>query len=288
MDLKEKLDIKTEDDFNRILESIDEELRNQNVPIFGREIEGWSKFCARYGVTLTNVDPITIEIWNWFRTRYGDKLKVDPSIGQLAILIRGDLFKVRFPLIYGTAEFICDPTYWGISHQKRIDAGVPTTLNVLDFVEGLTEQYANNLTFGELQNIFDLYKFGFEAMLDIDEVSGSTFATQAKADIKATLSHLFSSPPNHGLSKWSSLQAVEKFIKAYIERRGNTPPFSHDLARLAAEAELLGLPTISCDDLAKIQCPAGVRYGQVPVSLNEAVEAHQAALSVCAGVSKNL
>jgi hypothetical protein len=125
-------------------------------------------------------------------------------------------------------------------------------------------------------------------MLDIDEVSGSTFVTQAKADIKVTLSHLFSSPPNYGLSKWSSLQAVEKFIKAYIERRGNTPPFSHDLARLATDAELLGLPTVPRTDLAKIQCSADVRYGQIPVGLNEAVEAHQTAISVCAEISKNL
>jgi hypothetical protein len=288
MSLKEKLGIKTEEDFNHVMESIDEELRTQNMPIFGREVEGWSKFCARYSVTLTNVDPLTIEIWNWFRTRYGDKLKIDFSIGQLAILIRGDLFKIRFPLIYGVAEFICDPKYFGISHQKRTNVGVPPTLNVLDFVEGLTEQYANNLTFDELQNIFDLYKFGFESMLDIDEISGSTFITQAKADINATLSHLFDSLPNYGLSKWSSLQAVEKFIKAYIERKGNTPPFSHDLVRLTADAELLGLPTVSRTDLAKIQCPADVRYGQVLVSLIEAIEAHQAAIGVCAKISKNL
>lgn len=95
-----------------------------------------------------------------------------------------------------------------------------------------------------------------------------------------------SSKPTKGLSKWASLQAAEKFLKAYITQKGATAPFSHDLQRLATLAESHGLPSILHAELGKVQCSADVRYGRIPVTKQEAVEAHHVAIGICAEVAR--
>jgi len=121
-----------------------------------------------------------------------------------------------------------------------------------------------------------------ETLLDIILIQ------QAKGDIDASVTHIFSNPPQYGLSKWSSLQATEKIIKAYIEEKNNNFPFSHDLKKLAGEAKDLGLRGIPDSLLDLIQCSAGVRYGNPIVNLNEAIQAHQACLDICLGVARQI
>ena len=291
MSAKEKYNIKTEEDFNRVLDEIDREMRDDSVPITARQIKGWLKFSSRFGLGLSMSDPLSQKVMDWFEVRYGDRLKIDHTVGEMAVLIRGDLFKLRFPTYYGSINVICDPKFWmsepGTQIAVKEDDPLPV-VNVLNCIEELTESYALTLTIDEQRELFNLFLFGTSAMQDLDAVRGVAFVEEAKGDLRASVSHLFDRPPQYGLSKWSSLQATEKFIKAYITQKGTTPPFSHDLQRLATIAESLGLPVLPQTELSKIQCPADVRYGRVPVTPAEAVEAQHAAIKACAEIAKSI
>ena len=111
---------------------------------------------------------------------------------------------------------------------------------------------------------------------------------EARGNLTNAVELLFSTPPQYGLSKWESLQAAEKVLKAFISAKGAKFKFTHILEDLALRAELLGLPLIPRAELRDIQCSPQVRYGDIPVTSREAVKAHQAALSVCGGVSVSL
>jgi hypothetical protein len=50
----------------------------------------------------------------------------------------------------------------------------------------------------------------------------------------------------------------------------------------------LGLKKINQDNVEILECDAGVRYGEEVISVQEAVEAHQASVDLCANVAKGL
>jgi len=289
--MKEKYNIKIEEDFNQVLNTIDEEMRTANVPIPARQIKGWLKFSSRFGLGLKMSDPLSQKVMDWFGRRYGDKIKVDFAEGEIAVSIRGDLYKMYFPFYAGTIQIICDPRFWmsepGMQIAKDENDPLPA-INVLNCIEELTENYALTLSLDEQRELFTLFQFGCSAFQNINHIKGVAFVKEAKGDIKASVAHLFDDRPQYGLSKWSSLQATEKFIKAYVAQKGVTPPFSHDLQRLATLAESHGLPVLSPAELSKIQCPADVRYGRVPVTPQEALAAQHAAIKICAELARNM
>lgn len=94
--------------------------------------------------------------------------------------------------------------------------------------------------------------------------------------------------PRFGMSKWASLQAVEKFLKAYILQQGIAPERTHVLAKLAGMAESLGLRGIDRTVLKLVACAPSARYDASSVSRGEPVEGYRAAVSICGDVAIQL
>ena len=205
------------------------------------------------------------------------------NLGSMGVMLRGDILRMDFPIGYGLNRIICSKKL--AKDRPSVIIGTrenPPTLNVLDFVEGLTQEFANTLDTEEMQGLFNQFVFGRNAFTRVYEIyDRSELTQQARADLMASSSHLFDSPPNYGLSKWASLQAAEKFIKDFIVAKGSAAPRIHNLKRLAAIAEGRGLPTIPEVWLDDIECAAEVRYGGTGVTAQEAIEAQYAALQVC-------
>ena len=80
-----------------------------------------------------------------------------------------------------------------------------------------------------------------------------------------------------------SLQSAEKFLKALLKENGVKYPKGHDLHTLAVLAR--PFVTLSSAPLDAATCDAGVRYGETPSSLTQAIVAHHASLCVCAAVA---
>ena len=66
--------------------------------------------------------------------------------------------------------------------------------------------------------------------------------TDAFADLNAAVFHLTGRNRHHGLSKWASLQAAEKMLKAFLKEKTGGFKNGHALEPLALAAERAGFP----------------------------------------------
>jgi hypothetical protein len=295
--------VTNENEFVRMMEKTDDTLATEGIPIHARPLHAANRIWRRFGFgadlslfvqdrePIAGVyvgDDLTIRMNRWYKQKYGDRLKVDPS-KRIPIMIRQDVYTLRIPMLRGAFEVICDPNQFGTTSGFQISTGgKPVTVNVVDVIDELTEAYAKSLTYDEMLTITDSFMRGVETTYAIYEAVRQAPISEAIGDLQASVTLLLSKPPQYGLSKWEALQATEKFLKALITKKGGTYRFVHDLNGLADNAESLGHPAIPRSGLAKIQCSAGVRYGTPTVTIREAVEAHQAALEVCGLIAASL
>lgn len=301
MNQKEEFSIKTEDDFDNLMEEVDNKLKDENYQIFQRPFNAWFQISSRFGLNLSfppsneapsennyNGDNLTLRIFEWYKDKYGEKTKVDLT-WKMALLIRNDPYKVRLPLGFGAFVATCSIENFGNVKSPLINSqGELPEINILNLVDGLTKNYVKKLNREELKSIFNSFTLGNDARNWIETLLDNLLIQQAKGDIDASVNHIFTNTPQYGLSKWASLQATEKMIKAYIEEKIGKYPFGHNLKILAEKAKQAGLREIPEALLDIIQCPAGIRYGNPAVSLVEAVQAHHACIAICLGVSKQI
>jgi len=291
--------VTNENELRELIEVTDAQLQTEGAPIHARPFHAASRISQRFGfgenlkLFVADREPVkgvylgddlTIRINRWYKQKYGERLKVDPS-KRIPILIRQDVYALRIPLICGTVDVIWDPEQFGTTPANS--SGGPV-LNLVDQVEGFTKEYARSLTDEERADIADKFHFGFLATDAIYAAPRKRPIPEAIGDLEASLMLVLTRPPNYGISKWESLQATEKFIKALITKLGATFKFIHELNSLAAIAESAGAPTVPRSAVSKIQCSAGVRYGSPAVTMQEAVEAHQSALEVCGLIARSL
>ena len=90
------------------------------------------------------------------------------------------------------------------------------------------------------------------------------------------------------MAKWASLQAAEKFLKAYIVQQGTKPGRIHVLRNLADVAESLGLRPIPRTVVALAECSPSARYEAASVSRAEAVDGYRAAVEIAGGIALQL
>lgn len=278
----------SEEEFELEMRQIDDLMISQSVSIPARQIRGWMVFCQRHkleGISFNN--PLSRKVMGWFQTRYGDRLNLDLDFGSSILTIRGDVFRFRCPLFYGRLLMASAPEL-----LNRQSAGVavnkPALLNVLELIEGITIAYALSLPSAELTKLHDRIVRTQIRLARISDAGTQRFIPEGRSDIRSSVEQLIQNVPQFGPSKWASLQAVEKFLKAYITQQGGSFKRNHDLEELARSAETLGLPKLSRESFKLIQCPASVRYDSASVDKTAAIKAHHAAVFVCAHISNYL
>jgi hypothetical protein len=300
---KEAYSVTTEEEFRKLMEETDNELRAENVKIVGRPIAGWLRISSRFGLGLRMNSPkrpprdgcytgddLTLRVFDWFDRRYGDSLKMDLGAGEMAVFVRGDLFRLVFPRIFGTVSLSCSPEDFEAHGEGplSIGRGRPPVVNTLSCIEGLTPALAHTLTPGHRTELLRLFQMGCSAHAAIRAKRGVELVEEALGDLQDSVARLFDVTPRCGSSKWASLQAGEKMLKAYIKQRGQEPPYTHRLACLAGLAEARGLSVLPRDVLAGIQCEPGVRYADSSITMTEAVRAQHLSLQICAAVGSEL
>jgi hypothetical protein len=257
-------------------------MREEGVPLTARDLEGCLRFSSTYDLNLMGNDPLSIRIYRWFNQRHNERLEGDIALGSMGVILRGNPYRMHFPVAYGHSKVVAQREI--TKERSPIVIGTqasPPSLNVLDFVDGITQDYANSLTDEELEGLFNQFIFGLTAFMRISEaLTRDALKAQARDDLNASTDHLFSNPPNYGLSKWSSLQSAEKFIRAFILSRGGSPSSHHSLKELAQAAESLGLPSMPDQWFEDIQCLAEISSGGIPVTPLEAIEAQYVALQI--------
>lgn len=219
--------------------------------------------------------PLGQAIKRWYDDAYGDKLKVDPCPGRTVVLVDGDLYELKIPRIMGAVNFIFSRRF---IEEPSISRG-PATCNVLQLVEDLTQVKARDISEEAVAAIDGAFRTALPAAYTL-EATDHELMYQARGDVAVAVAALMERSARYGASKWASLQAAEKTLKAAISLKGGTFKFTHELSRLAKQLAELGVEVDIDTLVSAIQCDPKIRYGEEPCDREQALAAHQASLQL--------
>lgn len=270
---------------------INQELIDEGVPIAARQISGFCEACKKLQISMPLSLPerppkdgcfegieLGIRIKQYFEKIYGEKLKIDFSPGSVVVLIEGDIYKINLPKIYGQFILTADPR---IIKTKELKIDGKPALNVLAYIEGITDKRAEKLTDDELKEIVELFIKSQNCFELLRTYRGNFLFTEIIGDFSASTQHLVHNHPQIGLSRWSSLQALEKTIKAFTKSKGLDFKQVHILREIAIEAEKAGLKPLPRTLLDIVQCSPSIRYESSDQTIKKAVAAQHVAIDLC-------
>jgi len=302
--------IKSEAEFVALIEEVDAELRSKHVAIPARELLAFSLVAQKLDVELRGfprkeeptpgsygAEDLPIRIIRWMRERYGDRLKMDFSPGTRLLDLRGNLWAMRLPLIYGHQIRLVSerdlskkyPTL--VVYKPGTDPG-PLIVNVLSCIQELPQGLASTLTNEECNRAMQSFIQGHRAFYGLDRFRRTNpLADHAARDLTQSSRYAIDGPDAYGQSRWSALQSAEKSLKLFLDRKGKPFPKGkqgHDLHALARLAETEGLPKIDPTIIRAAQCDAGERYVMSDPRIEQVLEANRAAVVVAFVVTSHL
>lgn len=276
---------------NKDLQDIDELLSKREIPIYARPIHAVMEFGKKHKILLPltpsnypqevlpypkEYEKHTDYIHKWYDKKYGERIKHDFSPGKLTLLIKNIPWQMTLPLVYGAIIPIIDISLK--NNHQNISRG-PIEFNILTCIENMTQNLARELNETELKYISKRFIIGMYVCNDISDRYRKQFISQAHSDLLASVDYLMRGKLECGQSRWSSLQFCEKYIKAILVDRTIDFPNTHILSRL-----LNLLPDIDINNylgyIGKIQCSAGIRYGEETSGVKQAIEAHENAVNL--------
>lgn len=276
--------------FEALLERVDRDLAAMETPITHRPLEALRVISNEFETALPITPPVpgtadpnwpfAQRVLRWYEERYGDRLKMHFGPGRAVVLLRNAPWVIRLPRIYGQTGIVLS--------REGTARGNPRLCNPVDCIEAMALGFRASLSDAELGEIGSIFELGLDALQELEYHAARTLISSALADMSSSVDHIMARNPDFGLSRWSSLQCCEKVLKALIEAAGGSFRKTHDLAELVEHAGSAGIHLSVADLVQQVQCATGVRYGEVPASLAEAVTAHHAALGICRIVGRTL
>lgn len=292
--MAKKYEVKNEYEFGLLMESVDKDLQKKGLSIEIRPLHAVMEVANRLGTTspvpLTSGTAISdnfeggslsAHIHNWYEAKYGERLKVYHGPGSVAILIKGEAWRITFPEIIGQVKLVCDPDIERYKNLSKVGVnGQVPLLNVLRSIENITPTMARTLSRVEIEGIFKFYCFGLDVLQSIESISEKPYAKEAKVDLTTAVDNILTKNPHFGISKYASLQFTEKIIKSKLAENAKGFPKEHKLKTLAGILEQeIGI-RLNHDHLDVIQCSAGAQYGEETVDLEQAILAHHKSLKI--------
>lgn len=281
---------------NAMMISLDSHLIAHNVPITARQLIGGGVASIKLGYSGTPLWPMPDEqpepwspgdildrVSRWFDRIYGDKLAVDYSPGSTCVPLRGELWELQIPRLFGSSSIFAS--------RNIGDEGIiigrkgPISTNVVRAVQGLTQELANSLTDQELALIADSYLQGFKAARSLDRMPDDLLFQQAYANYRHSVAELVRRNGAYGNSRRETSLCCEKILKGVLARLRKTYPTrgrqAHDVIHLGQLVFTGTVYPTPLADLEAIACSPDVSYLRA-VRLDEALEAHKALRRVLA------
>jgi hypothetical protein len=294
-----------EAEFNDLMETVDLHLRkSKSLPVHARPINGWLLVSASLGLGLRITaeqqgqaprpgsytgDDLTIRIFEWFDNRYKHRTEINFGPGRFVILLHGDPWIVLLPKIWSRCDLFVSQTLASSDVEEDLKLHRAPRLNVLDSIQGLPPGLKSSLDANELKSILEHFRAALEALSYVAHAAQTyPLIAEARIDFEGAVAFFMTEPPATGQAKWSSLQSLEKCLKAYIDAHGSSYAPIHDLTALYNDARRLKLPPIADSALASVQCSPAIRYGQETCTLEAAAVAHWSAIKACGQIAKTL
>lgn len=275
-------------EFEKMMREIDRAMAQNDIPITARPLMVGREIWLRYKIGLPFTDPgangpselrrywpLSKKVSAWFKTTYDNLLSVNPSPGVTAIRVDGDLYRMTLPRFYGTGEFIVSRRFF--ETKNFIARGF--LANILQSVDKLTEAKAQMISDDAVRSIVEWFPVSLRAMYVLEATSDRhELVAEARSDLRTAIDRLMERGDHYGNSKWASLQAAEKCMKAAIELHNGKYEWTHKLKELSADLSALGVQLSAPQLLDDIQCTTNIRYRKEPCSRDQALTAHHAFL----------
>lgn len=274
--------------FEAMMREIDATLAKQGYGIAARPMMAGREISLKFGVEfpvfppgprapseLRRYAPLSKKVHEWFEATYADRLSIDLSPGRMVIEIDGDLYVLRYPRFWGQGEFVNSRRFLP---KGKLELSRPFRLNVVELIDDITEVKAGHISYAALQSIFDWFPIGLRVFYDLETNSEIELLRIARSDIDTAVDKLMDRGSRYSDSKWSSLQAVEKCLKAAISQEGKIYKWEHGLQGLAKQLADCGIDAGSPELLDSVQTRGGIRYGDISCTRDEALAAHHASL----------
>jgi hypothetical protein len=169
----------------------------------------------------------------------------------------------------------------------RVSDGTPELLNLFDLVEDLPLEIRSQCSDEEQSTLELLFRVALELRNTLRWIQKVGMVASAVGDLESAVDKFFRQPKDLGGSRWASLQFVEKLLKSFVIMSGGKPSKKgHDLLYYAKQAKAYGLASHPPTSYNAAQCDASVRYGEVQVTLAEAIRAHHEALRLGCAIAK--
>lgn len=309
-----------EPEFQAYMNRLDRYFAEMDMPVVARQIAAIAEACFDLGENravprhrepkegVYTGDDFLVRVIRWYDATYGGTLAIQYWLPPSMIYLRGELWRLRYPVVTGRGVFYVHDLAHGPAVKtspggyellpplspERKDPAFPK-FDVFDFVVDLPPAVRALIDKSEYPSILAVVCRNRRFLHSMTLGRFHTFMEEALGDIAASVDLILKRPPQTGAAKWASLQAAEKALKSYLLHAGVEYPTSgkkaHDLIHLASLVRGAGGPDFESDLLAMVQCSATVRYDTTLVDRREAARAHHAALEIagmCAAANRLL
>lgn len=274
--------------FEAMMAQIDAKLANEGVTIPSRPTMAVREISMKYGISIPiGGDPERMPAYlrenatldkainQWYIANYGDKLKINYCPGQIVVLLDGDLYVLRVPITFGMVRFVLKREWLDDSGFSR----GPAICNITQLLDKMTPARAIRLSDSAMESIGKAFETVLPAAYTLEGTKHKLMSI-ARGDVDVAVNCLMVREGRYGESKWASLQAAEKVLKAAINLAGVEYKYKHILHDLCQILTDIGLAFDARAQVAAIQCRASIRYGDEPCDRDEALAAHQASLEL--------
>lgn len=273
------------------IEEIDRDLRKEGVPIPRRAFKAFPLLAPDYHQPILGygIDPdkypeyvgpnLFKEVCDWYVERYGDRARTPAFFPRVPVPLRGEIYLIRIPVVYGRPE-----------------------VKILPLVEGLTKSMITSLKNDEIDQIKTAFNEGFALVYEVDDMRfhldpKGTLALPEPAirildkaieDRETAVNSLDKRLDTNGAC-FHAQQHAEKMMKGfllaknlYTEDQLRQRPFGHDLQKVfEACLHATGSFAEVTVDVGLLKfIPMNVRYSMPKVDVTVAVETIWSALRV--------
>lgn len=278
-------------EFERLMQAVDIELEQRGLQPFQRDMHvphlfweafGWEGNLFPAGALSKapgfEGDVLFAKAREWYRQIYGDRMNSEMSPGGVPVRLGNALWRLRFPLVYGTVTFVVSRQLSAPSAQAQ------SRCNMLDCVEGLTSGMAERLDDAQLTQFAQFFIQTLETLNWRDALPNTPLLEMAHKDYDASTADLLGR--RYGQARWGAQQAVEKTFKAVLKYSGiaypTGGPNGHNLAHLAELLNTHHGAGLDARLIAAAKCSPGVRYNEESSSEGQALSANHAVLDILA------
>ena len=276
------------------LPQVDGFLSQKNVPIPARPLKAFdivrdmmlevSDYKTFYLSEVHGRMQIIID--EWYRRRYGNAVDDDKDgVFASMLLVYETPFAMRVPKNFKTSADEPNMVWIGFPASVQAEEDPLNWIAIKDVVGGLSneEQVIVRKKALEIANLVRSIGYDTRALEYDENLNITELASSVRSDLQSSARNLCEQN-KAGLrsASWDASQATEKVLKLLIWRKGQEPPYTHNLSELADQAEGLGSEVIDRVKLALIPSGADattLRYGG-DITLSEAVGTYNAALSI--------